>query len=87
MRLCMWADTFSSANMTTRAATKRTTMAIGQLEDDDHPDVVEQAHRSTSPSTKSRLPRMAMMSGIRHPSSSQGSTERLQNEAERIFTR
>ena len=57
------------------------------LEDEQHPEVVEQAHRSTSPSTKSRLPRMAMMSGTSCPSSSQGSTERLQNEAERIFTR
>ena len=30
---------------------------------------------------------MAMMSGTIWPSSSQGSTERFENEAERIFTR
>ena len=45
------------------------------------------AHRSTSPSTKSSEPMMAMMSGTSVPSSTQGRMDMLENDAERILSR
>ena len=60
------------------------------LQGENHPEVVKEAgedHRSTSPSTKSRLPRIAMMSGTSIPLRSHDSTERLEKDADRIFSR
>src|SRR5450759_3045247 len=49
--------------------------------------VVAQAHRSTSPITKSRLPRIATRSAISYPRASSGSTCRWGKEGVRILVR